>query len=155
MIRVAAAFRGVTVAPMPAGHSLAPLADIPDGQRRDGGPELVIRRKHPVIAMPVLPRRRDEIGEPVEDLKGRELDDAIGPRPRGLAATPGPDPVGGFVSGQYIADAGDPAEPRPIVSTIGCSQESPSCSMNAAVQPGGNRRSATVRAGRPPADVPS
>jgi hypothetical protein len=33
--------------------------------------------------MPVLPRRRDEIGEPVQELKPRELDDAIGPRPRG------------------------------------------------------------------------
>jgi len=43
------------------------LADVPDRERRDGGPELVIRRKHPVVAMPVLPRRRDEIGEPVEE----------------------------------------------------------------------------------------
>jgi hypothetical protein len=59
--------------------------------------------------MPVLPRRRDEIGEPVEELKRRELDDAIGSRPRGLAAAAGPDPVGGFVSGQRVADAGDPA----------------------------------------------
>jgi hypothetical protein len=46
------------------------------------GPELVIRGKHPVVAMPVLPRRRHEIGEPVEELKRRELDDAIGSRPR-------------------------------------------------------------------------
>jgi hypothetical protein len=30
---------------MPTGHSLAPLADVPDSQRRDGGSELVIRRK--------------------------------------------------------------------------------------------------------------
>ena len=36
--------------------------------RRDGPPELVIRRKHPVVTMLVLPRRRDEIGEPVEEL---------------------------------------------------------------------------------------
>ena len=35
----------------------------PDSQRRHGPPELVVRRKHSVIAMPVLPRRRDEIGE--------------------------------------------------------------------------------------------
>jgi hypothetical protein len=46
--------------------------------RRDGPPELVIRRKHPVVAMPVLSRRRDEIGAPVQELKRRELDDAIG-----------------------------------------------------------------------------
>ena len=77
--------------------------------RRDGGPELVIRGEHPVVAMPVLSRRRDEIGEPVQKLKRRELDDAIGPRPRGLAAAAGPDPGGGFVSGQHVADAGYPA----------------------------------------------
>ena len=71
--RVAAASRGVTAAAMPAGHGLALLADVADRQRRDGPPELVIRRKHPVIAMPVLPRRRHEVGEPVEELKRREL----------------------------------------------------------------------------------
>jgi hypothetical protein len=60
-IRVAAAFRGVTAAPMPAGHGISPLADVTDSQCRDGPPEPVIRRKHPVITMPVLPRRRDEI----------------------------------------------------------------------------------------------
>ena len=62
-IRVAAAFRGVTAAPMPAGRGLAPLADIPDRERRHGFSQLVIRRKHPVITMPVLPRRNDVIGE--------------------------------------------------------------------------------------------
>ncbi len=36
-------------------------------------------RKHPVIAMPVFPRRRDEIGHTIEELKRREVDDAIGP----------------------------------------------------------------------------
>jgi hypothetical protein len=41
------------------------LADVPDGKRRDGGPELVIRRKHPVVAMPVLPRRRDEVRQTI------------------------------------------------------------------------------------------
>ena len=92
VIRGAAAFRGVTVAPMPAGRGLALLADVPDGKRRDGGPELVIRRKHPVIPMPMLPRRRDESGKPVQELKRREFDDAIGPRLRGLAAAAGPHP---------------------------------------------------------------
>jgi len=56
--------------------------------------------------MPVLPRRRHEIGEPVEKLKRREVDDAIGPRPRGLAAAATPDPVGGFVPWQHVADSG-------------------------------------------------
>jgi hypothetical protein len=44
------------------------FADVPYCQRRDGPPQLVIRRKHPAIAVPVLPRRRAEIGEPVEEL---------------------------------------------------------------------------------------
>jgi len=96
VVRVAAAFRAVTVAPMPAGRGVAP-------------PQLVIRCKHPVVAMPVLPRRRHEIGEPVQELKRREFDDAIGPRPRGLAAAAGPDPGGGFVPRQHVADAGNPA----------------------------------------------
>ena len=67
----------------------------------------VIRGEHPVIAMPVLPRRRHEIREPVEKLKRRELDDAAGPRLRGLSLSA--DPVGGLVSGQHIADASDAA----------------------------------------------
>jgi hypothetical protein len=87
-MRVAAAFRGVAVAPMPAGHRLLALSDVPDRQRRDGFSQLVIQREYSVIPMTVLPRRRDEIGEPVEKLKRREVDDAIGPRPRGLAADP-------------------------------------------------------------------
>jgi hypothetical protein len=44
--------------------------------------QLVIRREYSVVAMPVLPRRRDEIGEPVKELIRREFDDAVGPRPR-------------------------------------------------------------------------
>jgi hypothetical protein len=31
---------------------------------RDGRPELVVRGKHPVAAVPMLPRRRHEIGQP-------------------------------------------------------------------------------------------
>ena len=108
-MRVAAAFRGVTVGHMPTGRGLALLADVPDGECRHGPPELVIGRKDAVIPMPVLPRRRDEIGEPVQELKRRELDDAVGARSRGLAAAARPDPVGGFVSGQHVTDAGDPA----------------------------------------------
>jgi hypothetical protein len=47
---------------MPAGRGLALLADVPDRERRDGPPERVVRCKHSVISVPVLPRRRDEIG---------------------------------------------------------------------------------------------
>ena len=88
------------------GRGLAPLADIPDCQRRDGPPELVIACEYSVIPMPVLPRRRHEIGEPVHKLKRRELDDAIGPRPRKLLAAAGPDPVGGFVPAKHVEDTG-------------------------------------------------
>ena len=85
LLRVAAAFRAVTVTPVPACHGIAMLANVPDRQRRDGRPERVIRREDTVIPMPVLPRRRDEIGEPVEELKRRELDDAVRRRLRGLS----------------------------------------------------------------------
>jgi hypothetical protein len=55
---------------MPAGRGIAQLATVPDSERRDGGPELVIRGEHPWLvssrqAVPVLPRRRDQIREPV------------------------------------------------------------------------------------------
>ena len=80
---------------------------FPFGQRHDGGPELVIRRKHPVVAMPVLARRRHEIGEPVEELKGQDVDDAVRPRTRGLSRAAQADPVGGLVSGEHVADAAD------------------------------------------------
>jgi hypothetical protein len=77
--------------------------------RCDGPPELVIRRKHSVIPMPVLPRWRHEIREPVEELKRRQLDDAVGPRPRGRPRTAPADPVGGFVPWQHVADSSDAA----------------------------------------------
>ena len=91
-MRVRAASGGVTAVSIPAGSGLAPLADVPDRERRDAFPQPVIRREYSVIPVPVLPRRRDEIGEPVEELNRREFDDAIGSRPRGLAAAAGPDP---------------------------------------------------------------
>ena len=76
---------------------------------RDGRPELVIRGEHPLTAMPVLPRRRHEIGQPVQEVKRREFDDAVNARPRGLAPAPRADPVGRLVSEEHIADAGDAA----------------------------------------------
>jgi len=69
LMRVRAASRGVTVAPKPAGSGVAPLADVADRQRRDGFSQLVVRREDTVVAMPMLPRPRDEIGEPLEELK--------------------------------------------------------------------------------------
>jgi hypothetical protein len=94
---------------MPAGRGVAPLADVPDGEPGHGPPELVIRCKHPVIAMPMLPRRRDEIDEPVEELKRREFDDAIGSRPRGLPPATPLDPGGRLLPREHVSDANDPA----------------------------------------------
>ena len=68
------------------------LPTFPFVMRRDGGPELVIRGEHPVIAMLVLPRRRHEIGQPVQEVTRREFDDAAGARPRGLSPAPRADP---------------------------------------------------------------
>ena len=59
--------------------------------------------------MPVLSQRRDEIGEPLEELKRREFDDTVGPRPRGRPPATRADPVGRLVSGEHVADASDPA----------------------------------------------
>jgi hypothetical protein len=72
-IRVTVAPRGATVVPMSTVHGLPLLADVADCQRRDGPPQLVIRRKHPVIPVPVLARRGYEIGQAVQKLKWREL----------------------------------------------------------------------------------
>ena len=94
---------------MPISHGIAPLADIPDREGGDGGPELMIRGEHPVIAMPVLPRRRHEISEPVEEVTRREFDDAAGVRPRGLPPAPRADPVGCLVPWQHAVDAPDAA----------------------------------------------
>jgi hypothetical protein len=76
---------------------------------RDGGPELVIRGEHPVVAMPVLPRRRHEGSEPVEELTWGKLDDDADARPRGLPPAPRANPVGRLVSREHVADAGDAA----------------------------------------------
>jgi hypothetical protein len=106
VMRVTAVPRGVTVTPMPAGHDLAPLADVPDGQCRDGFSQPVIRRRHPVVAMPVLPRWGHEIGESSTPPLAPGRADL---RPRGFTAATPPDPVGGFVPWQHVADLGDAA----------------------------------------------
>ena len=68
LIRVAAAFRGLPAGRMPAGRGIASLADVPDGARRDCFSQLVVRCEHPVVAMPVLPRRRDKVRQTIEEL---------------------------------------------------------------------------------------
>ena len=86
------------------------MPTLPFVMRRDGGPERVVRRKDAVIPVPVLARRRHEVGEPVQklkrELKRREVDDDARPGPRGLSAVAGPDPVGRLVSREHVADFG-------------------------------------------------
>ncbi len=48
------------------------IADIPESECRESPPGLVIRREDAAVPMPMLLRRRHEIGEPVEELKRRE-----------------------------------------------------------------------------------
>ena len=65
LIHVATASGAMTIVPVPAGRSVALLANIPDGQYRDGPPEHVVRGKDAVIPMPVLPvGARDRPGGP-------------------------------------------------------------------------------------------
>jgi hypothetical protein len=63
--------------------------------------------------MPMLSRWRHEIGQPAQEVKRREFDDAVGARPRGLPPAPRADPVGrpkdDPASGEHVADAGDAA----------------------------------------------
>jgi hypothetical protein len=59
---------------VPAGRGIPLLPDVPDGERRDGRPQRVIGREDAVIPVPVPPRLRDQICEPVQKLKGRKLD---------------------------------------------------------------------------------
>jgi len=106
LVRIATASRGVLVAPMAAGRGIALLADVADRQSRDGRPQRVIGSEDAVIAMPVPPRLWNEIRKPVEELKRRELDDAIGPRLRGLSLSAWPDPAGGLVPGHHVTDFG-------------------------------------------------
>ena len=114
VIRVTAASRGMLARRMstdriPASRGIASLSDVPEGECRHGPPELVIRCKHPVIPVPVFSRRRHEIGEPVEELKRRQLDDAIRIGPRGFSRPSLADPIAGLVPRQHVADSRDAA----------------------------------------------
>jgi hypothetical protein len=51
-------------------RGIAMLADIPDGERRDGRPQRVVRREDRLIPMPVLARLWDEIRKPIGNAAG-------------------------------------------------------------------------------------
>ena len=80
------------------------LADIPDGKRRDRRPQQVVRRKHPVIPVPVPPGRWEQRCQPVEKLKRRQLDDTAGPGPRQLSRASRANPIPALVPGQGVAN---------------------------------------------------
>jgi len=90
LLRIAAAFRAVTVTPMPASYDIALLADVADRQSRDGRPQRAIGSEDAVIPVPVFPRLWNEIHEPIEELKRRELDDAVRPGCVDFRFLPGP-----------------------------------------------------------------
>ena len=81
------------------------LADIPNGNRRDRLPQRVVRRKHPVIPVPVPPWRRDQRCKPVKKLKRCQLDDTTGPMPRRLSRASRANPVPSLVPGQGVANS--------------------------------------------------
>ena len=103
--RIAAVTSGVPG----SGIRVVLLPDVPDRERRHGGSQRVVRCKHPVVPVPVFSRRRHEIGEPVEELKRRQLDDAIRIGPRGFSRPSLADPIAGLVPRQHVADSRDAA----------------------------------------------
>ncbi len=65
----------------------------------------MIRGEDAVVAMAVLPRRWHEVGEAVEKLAGREVDDAVLSGAGGRAPAARSDPLAALVAGQRAADA--------------------------------------------------
>ena len=80
------------------------LADIPDGNRRDGLPQRVVRCEYSVIPMPVPPGRWDHRCKPVEKIRRRQLDDTTAPGPRRLSRASRADPDPSLVPGQGVAN---------------------------------------------------
>jgi hypothetical protein len=100
----AAAPRGIRDTGMLARLRVSLLADIPDGKCSDRLPQRVVRRKHPVIPVPVPPGRWDQRCQPVKKLKRRQLDDTTGPGPRRLPRASRANPVPALVPGQDVAN---------------------------------------------------
>ena len=82
-----------------------PSGRVADGQRRDGGAEGVIRGEHTVVAVAMPAWRRHEIGQAVEELPRRQINDAVLSRGGGLAPAARSDPLAAIVAGQRVADA--------------------------------------------------
>ena len=65
-----------------AGIRFPLCADVPDGKRRDGLPQGMVRCEHPVIPMPVLSGRWNQGCQPVQKLKRAQVDNTTRPGPR-------------------------------------------------------------------------
>jgi hypothetical protein len=91
LMRVAAAFRGVTVAPMPAGHRLLALSDVPDRRKFAGPVQKVLERHHTIEPWNIArgtPTPNQCIVEVayavglINDSRRESLLDALGAKPR-------------------------------------------------------------------------
>jgi hypothetical protein len=76
----------------------------------------VIRREHPVVAVPVLARRWYEVSQTIEELKRREFDDATPAGPGGLPPAPRADLLGGFVLIRTLVSTAHPLFSRASMS---------------------------------------
>jgi hypothetical protein len=65
----------------------------------------MIRSEDAVVAVAVFSRRRHEVGESIEELPRREINDAVLSRDGGRALPAGADPLAALMSGQQVADA--------------------------------------------------
>jgi len=94
------------------------LSGVADRQGSHGCPQRMVRRKHPVIPVPVLARRRHEVRKATQKLVRREVDDALRIRSRRLLVAAGPDPLPALVPRKGVADSlravveGDPHAKR-------------------------------------------
>jgi len=133
-------------------RGIPPPANVPDRQRRDRRPQWVVRCEAAVIPVPVPPRLRDQIRKPVEELKRRELDDAVGPRLRRLSLPAWLDPVGRLVSSRSrsvirtLASIENPLFSQASVSAAAAASSRP-LRLN---QPITRRRTRSVSAARSP-----
>jgi hypothetical protein len=93
----------------PAGGRARGRRGVADRERCDGGAELMIRREHPVVAVAMLAWRWYQVGKTVEQLVGREVDDALGVGCGRLRRASGADSGAALVAGERVADPLRPA----------------------------------------------
>jgi hypothetical protein len=81
------------------------LPDVPDRHSGDERSQRVVGREHAVVPVAVFSRRWHKIGEPVEEVGWRKVDDAL-PVWRGrLLDAAWTDPLTAFVTRERVADS--------------------------------------------------